>query len=217
MPPFHWGVMCPRRCNIFIIQWRSKGIFSHFLVSALVSSSSSVAVSLTKSWGEMWDEALKALSWAEIVFVIPRKAQHVAGKRVRWQMGWVQLQSNQGDAVERLSCCGRQVGHNVDNVTLTGTSAVIKNGMIWIKGVSGKGTCRRGSIDLCAWRILPLEKEGSSQSPLDELACTAWKATEQKWSWRLQQKCPVQFPWWSPCLQSVLQSPDVHGRSDGWR
>lgn len=35
----------------------------------------------------MWDGALKALSWAEILFVISRKAQHVAGKRARWQMG----------------------------------------------------------------------------------------------------------------------------------
>lgn len=35
----------------------------------------------------MWDEALKALSWAEVLFVISRKAQHVAGKRARWQMG----------------------------------------------------------------------------------------------------------------------------------
>lgn len=43
------------------------------VVAALVSGSSSVAVSLTKSWGEMWDEALKELSWAEVVFVISRK------------------------------------------------------------------------------------------------------------------------------------------------
>lgn len=57
------------------------------MVAALVSSSSSVAVSLTKSWGEMWDEALKELSWAEVVFVISRKAQHEAGKRACWQMG----------------------------------------------------------------------------------------------------------------------------------
>lgn len=57
------------------------------MVAALASSSRSVAVSLAKSWGEMWDEALKELSSAEIVFVISRKAQHVAGKRARWQMG----------------------------------------------------------------------------------------------------------------------------------
>lgn len=149
------------------------------MVAALVSSSSSVAVSLTKSWGEMWDEALKALSWAEIVFVISRKAQHVAGKRARWQMGWVQLQSYQGDTVVRLLCCGRQVGHSVDMSLWLGTSAVTKN-VIWIKGISGKETCRRGSIDLCAWRILPLETEGSSQSALDEFACTAWKAAVEK-------------------------------------
>lgn len=57
------------------------------MVAALVSSSSTVAVSLIKRWGEMWAEALKELSWAEIVFVISTKAQHVAGKRARWQMG----------------------------------------------------------------------------------------------------------------------------------
>lgn len=56
------------------------------MVAALVSSSSSIAVSLTKSWGEMWAEVLKEL-WAEIVLVISRKAQHVAGKRACWQMG----------------------------------------------------------------------------------------------------------------------------------
>lgn len=57
------------------------------MVAALVSSSSTVAVSLIKRWREMWAEALKELSWAEIVFVISTKAQHVAGKRARWQMG----------------------------------------------------------------------------------------------------------------------------------
>lgn len=72
----------------YLMKISPERIFSHFTLAALVSSSSSVAVSLTKRrWGEMWDEALKALSWAEILFVISRKIQHVAGKRAYWQMG----------------------------------------------------------------------------------------------------------------------------------
>lgn len=62
----------------------------------------------------MWDEALEALSWAEMLSVISGEAQHVAGKRAGWQMGRGQLQSYQGDSIMKLSCCGIQMGHNVD-------------------------------------------------------------------------------------------------------
>lgn len=43
----------------------------------------------------------------------------------------------------KLSCCGRQVGHNVDLSPWVGTSVVIKNVMIRIKGISGEDISRR--------------------------------------------------------------------------
>lgn len=111
-------------------------------------------------------------------------------------MGWVQLQSYQGNTVVRLSCCGRQVGHNVDMSLWLGTSAVIKNVIIWIKGISGKGTCRRGSIAVC------MENFALGDRGFKPVSC-GWtcmyslksNSREEKQSWRLQQKRPVQVSW----------------------
>lgn len=71
-----------------------------------------------------------------------------------------------------------------------------------LKAFLGRTSVEDSRIDLCAEGILPLETEGSSQSPLCELlACTSWKATVEKrkglgglFSW-LQQKCPGEVSW----------------------
>lgn len=164
------------------------------MVAALVSSSSTVAVSLIKRWGEIWAEALKELSWAEIVFVISTKAQHVAGKRARWQMGWVQLQSYQGDTVERLS--GRQVGHSVDTSLWV---LQLWSRMWWyeLKALLGRGPVAKVVLIFVHMENFTLG-DRSFKSVSSGWACMyslKSNSGEEKLSWRLQQKCPVQVCW----------------------